>query len=145
MRAEKHYIFAPFRFDLANQQLWCGNNEIVLRRKTFEVLQYLLEDPGHLVTKMALFDAVWPDVSVSDSMPAICVTELRKLLNDDAGTPKFIQTVYGRGYRFIAKVTTAEAGGTFRVGSRRLSSEQLVVGREAELALIGGPYPHGRR
>jgi DNA-binding winged helix-turn-helix (wHTH) protein len=136
--AEKHYLFAPFCLDPVNQQLWCGKDAVVLRRKTFEVLRYLLEHSGHLVTKKALFDAVWPDVSVSDSMPAICVAELRKILNDDAGTPRFIQTVYGQGYRFIANVTSTAATGAVTLGLRHPAAEQIVVGREAELALMGG-------
>ena len=50
----------------------------------------------------ALLDAVWPEVMVGDSMPAICVTELRKALDDEAKIPRYIETVHGRGYRFVA-------------------------------------------
>jgi DNA-binding winged helix-turn-helix (wHTH) protein len=96
--------FPPFRLDANNEQLWRGSREIRLRRKTFAVLRHLLEHPGEMVTKAALLDAVWPDVSVSDSMPGISVRELRKVLGDDAQTPRFIETVQGRGYRFIAEV-----------------------------------------
>ena len=74
-----------------------------------EVLRHLIENRAQLVTKAALLDAVWPEVAVSDSMPALCVTELRKALGDDAATPHFIETVHGRGYRFIAQVTTTSA------------------------------------
>ena len=77
-------LFPPFRLDSDNEQLWYGNQEIRLRRKTFAVLRHLAERPGQLVTKAALLDAVWPDVSVSDSMPAISVRELRKALGDAA-------------------------------------------------------------
>jgi class 3 adenylate cyclase/DNA-binding winged helix-turn-helix (wHTH) protein len=84
--------------------LWRENHEVRLRRKTFAVLRYLVERPGELVTKAALLDAVWPDVSVSDSMPAISVYELRRALGDNADHPCFIETVEGRGYRFIAPV-----------------------------------------
>jgi DNA-binding winged helix-turn-helix (wHTH) protein len=62
------------------------------------VLLYLVNHPGQLVTKAALLDAVWAGVMVGDSMPAICVTELRKALGDEAKTPRFIETVHGRGY-----------------------------------------------
>jgi DNA-binding winged helix-turn-helix (wHTH) protein len=67
--------FASFRLDSANQQLWCGDREVRLRRKTLEVLCYLVAHPAQLVTKEALLDAVWPQVTVSDSMPGICVAE----------------------------------------------------------------------
>jgi DNA-binding winged helix-turn-helix (wHTH) protein len=59
------------------------------------------------VTKAALLDAISSEVTVSDSMPAICVAELRKALSEEAKIPRFIETVYGRGYRFVAKVTSA--------------------------------------
>ncbi len=97
-------FFPPFRLDSKNEQLWCENKEVRLRRKTFAVLRHLAEHPGELVTKAALLDAIWPDVSVSDSMPAHSVRELRKVLGDTAHTPRFIETVQGRGYRFIADV-----------------------------------------
>jgi DNA-binding winged helix-turn-helix (wHTH) protein len=59
------------------------------------------------VTKAALLDAIWSEVTVSDSMPAICVAELRKALGDEAKIPRFIETVYDSGYRFVGKVTSA--------------------------------------
>ena len=97
-------LFPPFRLDASNAQLWRGIEEVHLRPKTFDVLRNLVENPGQLITKAALLDAVWPDVSVSDSMPAISVRELRAALGDNAETPRFIETVHGRGYRFIAEV-----------------------------------------
>ena len=109
-------LFPPFRLDSTNEQLWRGNREIRLRPKTFAVLRHLAERPGQLVTKAALLDAVWPDVSVSDSMPAISVRELRKALGDDADSPRFIETVQGRGYRFIAQV---------KLEAQKLETEKL--------------------
>jgi DNA-binding winged helix-turn-helix (wHTH) protein len=108
--SDSHYLFPPFRLDPINAQLWKGVHELSLRPKTFEVLRYLVDHPGQLVTKTALLDAVWADVSVSESMPAVCVKELRKALGDEARTPRFIETVHRRGYRFIAKITTAGGG-----------------------------------
>jgi predicted ATPase len=89
-----------------------------------------------------LLDAVWPDVVVSDSMPATCVTELRRKLGDDARTPQFIETVHRRGYRFIAQVTTsATAPETPRQPSQEKKPQQpLMVGRERELAQLQGWY-----
>jgi len=136
---KKQHFFTPFRLDPINEQLWCGEEAIPLRHKTFEVLRYLVENRAQLVTKTALLDALWPQVIVSDSMPTICVGELRKALSDDAKTPRFIETVHGRGYRFIANVTTAEAPDrTVKPRSRPCGPERIVVGRETELALLGG-------
>ena len=93
----KEHRFASFRLDSANEQLWHGRREIRLSRKTFEVLRYLVEHPAQLVAKAALLDVIWPQVIVSDSMPGICVAELRKALGDDPTAPRFIETVIGRG------------------------------------------------
>jgi predicted ATPase len=130
-------LFPPFRLDSNNEQLWRGGKQIRLRRKTFAVLRHLVEHPAQLVTKAALLDAVWPDVSVSDSMPAISVRELRKALGDAAHTPRFIETVQGRGYRFIADVKLEQVrGSTPSAAGQPSFAEQphqsSFVGREHE-------------
>src|SRR5208282_4910924 len=135
--------FAPFWLDSNNEQLWRGSRQIRLRHKTFAVLRHLVERPGQLVTKAALLDAVWPDVSVSDSMPAISVRELRKALGDAARTPRFIETVQGRGYRFIAAVKLESVDGSTPLRSRQFSSEiplhqSPFVGREHERSELRG-------
>jgi DNA-binding winged helix-turn-helix (wHTH) protein/tetratricopeptide (TPR) repeat protein len=134
-------LFPPFRLDPANQQLWRDKEEISLRRKTFDVLRFLVDHPGQLVTKEALLDAVWPGVVVGDSMPATCVVELRRALGDDARTPRFIETVHRRGYRFIAQVTAAAAREVAPKPSQPPKRpKSIMVGREEELALLQGWY-----
>ncbi len=136
MGAAPHLSFPPFRLDPANEQFWRNQVEIKLRRKTFEVLCYLVDRPGQLVTKATLLDAIWGEVAVSDSMPAICVSELRNALDDDAKAPRFIVTVPGRGYRFIARVTTVSES-VAAVKERILPvADPLIVGRRQELAQI---------
>ena len=137
MPSEPNRLFPPFRLDPTDAQLWRDNERINLRRKTFEVLRYLLDHPGQLVTKATLLDAVWSEVSVSDSMPATCVTEIRRALGDDAKTPRFIETVHRRGYRFVANVTTAAVPEGAPSPRRVMSGPKpIVVGREAELAQL---------
>jgi DNA-binding winged helix-turn-helix (wHTH) protein/tetratricopeptide (TPR) repeat protein len=138
--AELRY-FSPFRLDSKNEQLWRGAEEIRLRRKTFAVLRHLVEHPAELVTKAALLDAVWPDVSVSDSMPAISVRELRKALGDSADAPRFIETVQGRGYRFIARVTLQSIEVPSPSSSRPppaqvRSAQNTFIGRDRERAQL---------
>lgn len=139
MSSGQYRFFGPFRLAPANAQLWQGDKEISLRRKTFDVLLYLVDHSGQLVTKQALLDAVWPKVAVSDSMPAVCVKELRKALGDGVRTPRFIETVHGRGYRFVATVTTyAPAEPAPRPALKRPKS--VMVGRESELAQLRSWY-----
>ena len=141
IETEPHRFFPPFHLDRVNAQLWRGEEEISLRRKTFDVLLYLVDHAGQLVTKAALLDAVWSEVTVSDSMPAICVAELRKALGDEAKIPRFIETVYGRGYRFAAKVTSAAPQVTMRQPPVLVRAPKpIVVGREDELARMQSWY-----
>ena len=100
--------FGPFRLDLPNACLWCADQPVPLRTKTFDVLAYLVAHAGQLVTKEALFDAVWPETIVGDGVLKTSMNELRKALGETAKAPQWIATVRGRGYRFVAPVTTSE-------------------------------------
>jgi predicted ATPase len=136
-------FFRPFRLDSENAQLWRGDQEIRLRRKTFDVLLYLVDHSGQLVTKAALLDAIWAEVTVSDSMPATYVAELRKALGDEAKVPRFIETVHGRGYRFIAKVETpASVAPISKPPPVPKSPRPIMVGRQDELAQLQSWYSH---
>ena len=104
MQEHRLLHFEPFRLDVRNEQLWRGQEVIRLTGKALAVLSYLAERSGQLVTKDELFAAVWPGVVVSDSALVACIGELRRALGDERRTPHFIETVHGRGYRFIAPV-----------------------------------------
>ena len=143
MGTEPHRFFPPFRLDPVNAQLWRGDQEVRLRRKTFDVLLYLVDHPGQLVTKAALLDAIWAEVAVSDTMPATCVAELRKALGDEKSGPRFIETVHGRGYRFIAKIKTpANLAPIREPPSVPNSPKPIMVGRQDELAQLQRWYSH---
>ena len=139
--SKTQFFFPPFRLDPVNAQLWRDDHEINLRRKTFDVLVYLVDHPNQLVTKRALLDAVWPEVTVSDSMPAVCVKELRKVLGDEAKISRFIETVHGRGYRFIARVTSdAPLEAARKPPAPATGNRPIMVGREDELARMRSWY-----
>ena len=107
------------------------------------MLGYLLERPGQFVTKGELLAAIWPGTSVSDGAVKACIRELRKVLGDDARTPKYIETVHRRGYRFIAPLHSASPvqGSKSQVQSpdpipNPQSLTPTFVGREAELGQL---------
>jgi DNA-binding winged helix-turn-helix (wHTH) protein len=127
MQADQQLTFAHYRLDLPNAQLWRGNRSIPLTSKAFAVLHYLLEHAGQLVTKAELFDALWPDTVVSDGALTFCIVELRKALGDNAKAPRFIETVHGRGYRFLPAVTTTPqvSSSKFQVSSSDTRSSAL--------------------
>src|SRR5215831_14559660 len=99
-------VFGPFRLDRRDERLWRGHEAIPLPAKTFAVLCCLVTQAGQLVTKDALLEAVWPEMVVGEAVVTVAMRALRQVLGDQARTPRFIETVHGRGYRFIAPIST---------------------------------------
>jgi DNA-binding winged helix-turn-helix (wHTH) protein len=143
-------FFPPFRLDLANERLWRLAQPIPLRPKTFAVLRCFVEHLGQLLTKEAFFDVVWPETAVSDVVLKVCIRELRHALEDNARQPRFIETVHGRGYRFIGSVTAAPQPAAPQDASKRMAKLQgpefagvrlhaghgPIVGREVDIASL---------
>src|SRR2546423_1348733 len=99
---QRHLSFGPFRFDPIEHQLLKGTERLTLSPKPLALLSYLVRRPGRLATKQELLDALWPGVHVGDAVLKTCVAEIRQTLDDDAATPRFIETVQRLGYRFVA-------------------------------------------
>src|SRR5215813_6646644 len=144
MQEPQRLVFGPFQLDRRDERLWRGPEAIPLPPKIFAVLRCLVTQAGRLVTKDALLEAVWPETVVSEAVVTVAMRMLRRVLGDEARTPKFIETVHGRGYRFIAPVSTLVApGGPEREETpRRLQSSPFsrpshFVGRDAALAQLG--------
>ncbi len=97
--------FETFGLDTSNECLWRNSVQIALPPKPFAVLRYLVENHGRLVTHDELLDALWPETFVQPQVLRTYMLELRKVLEDDAKNPRFIQTLPKRGYRFVAQVT----------------------------------------
>ncbi|MGH7340078.1 MAG: winged helix-turn-helix domain-containing protein, partial [Candidatus Rokuibacteriota bacterium] len=95
---------STLRLDLGNECLWWGDQQIALTPKAFAVLRCLVERSGQLVTKEALLEAVWPGTYVEEGQVKQFIAELRRILHDDSTTPRFIETVRGRGYRLIGDI-----------------------------------------
>ena len=93
--------FGSFRLDPADERLWGPAGAVKLGNKAFRVLERLAHQPGRLITKDELFSSVWDGTIVSESALTSVVKELRRALGDESRTPRFIESVYGRGYRFI--------------------------------------------
>src|SRR5262245_15688643 len=101
--------FPPFRLDTVNQCLWrrretAPDERLLLTPKAFAVLRYLVEHAGQLVTQEALLAAVWPETYIKPEVLKSRIFEVRSVLGDRPKTPRFIETLSRRGYRFIAPV-----------------------------------------
>ena len=93
--------FGPFDLDVDPVRLRRGSDSVELRPKSLKVLHYLAARPGQLVTKGELFERVWSGRVVSESGLRLCVREIRAALEDNAGAPQYLETVVGRGYRYL--------------------------------------------
>lgn len=96
------YQFGEFTLDVGRGCVLRGGEEIKLRPKVYETLKYLVENPGRLIGKQELMQAVWPDAFVTDDSLVQCTLELRRAL-DDRGQ-HLLKTVPRRGYLFTAEV-----------------------------------------
>ena len=139
------WCFGRFQLDRENASLWDGAHRLALRPKTFELLVYLVEHAGALVSKETLLEAVWPDTVVAEGVLTTSIGELRKVLGETAKQPQCIATEHRRGYRFIAPVTMLTPAevppASLPVAPSpprpcAVSSLPCLVGREAELAQL---------
>lgn len=98
------YEFGEFRLDPKERILLRGEQPVELTPKGFELLSFLVENHGRLLGKNELMSKIWADSYVEDSNLTFNIRQLRKILDDDAHSPKYIKTVRQHGYRFIADV-----------------------------------------
>src|ERR1051326_8703487 len=97
--------FGPFAFDRQSRLLFREGTEIALPPRVLGVLALVSEPPGQVVPRQDLRDRVWKDTFVTDTSLAEAVSFLRQALGDDPQSPRYIQTVHRRGYRFLAPLS----------------------------------------
>ncbi|GLQ50579.1 AAA family ATPase [Dyella flava] len=126
--------FKPFRLDPTNHQLWRVADEgtptsVSITAKAFDVLRYLVEHPGRLISHEELLEALWSGVAVQPEVLKGHVLAIRHALGDDVQHPRYVETHRGRGYRFIANVTTTQ-----KADNRLLpAAAPHLIGRNAQL------------
>src|ERR1700730_3088703 len=102
-------LFKAFRLDTTNHLLWRNGDRVPLAPKAFDVLAYLVEHAGRLVTQDEILEALWPETYVNPEVLRKYILEIRKVLGDRPNNPEFVETVPKRGYRFIAPVLEESA------------------------------------
>jgi DNA-binding winged helix-turn-helix (wHTH) protein len=98
------YRFDRFELDCADRRLLRDGEPLELSSRYLDALALMLSEPGRLVSKDRFLDEVWRGVPVTDEALTQCIKTLRRQLGDDAGRPRFIETVPKHGYRFIAPI-----------------------------------------
>lgn len=117
-----------FSIDRANQLLWDGSTAIKVPRKVFQLLLYLRDNPGRIIEYDELLDALWPREFVQPEILKTYVKTIRKLLDDDAHAPRFIETRARCGYTFVGQLPD-------RVDPAQPSPSRL-IGRDDSLAAL---------
>lgn len=98
------YVFGDYTLDTRRYELRRAGGLVPLDRQVFEVLVYLLAHSDQVVSRQELFTHLWPERLVSDAALERCITVARRALGDSGREQRYIKTVHGRGYRFIAAV-----------------------------------------
>ncbi len=144
--AAERYRFARFELDAGAEQLSHDGTPLHLTPKAFAVLLHLVRARGALVTREALFDAHWQGMVVGSDALTRCMVELRRVLDDDPKSPRFVATVHRRGFRFVGILmeladpgapiadvlqAPAAAGGAPRL---EVAGSTPLLGRAAEIA-----------
>jgi DNA-binding winged helix-turn-helix (wHTH) protein len=122
--------FRSFRLDRANQCLWRDGQRMPLTPKAFDVLRYLVEHPGRLVTQDEILEALWPETYVNPELIKKYILGIRKVLGDRHDKPEFIETIPKRGYQFVAPVTDDVSDRPLELA---LDTRKTMVGRETAL------------
>jgi cholera toxin transcriptional activator len=108
--ARRTLRFAAYEVDLAAGELRKNGTRIRLQEQPFQILVYLLERPGEVVTREELRQKLWPADTFVDFDHSLntAVNKLRESLGDSASSPRYVETLARRGYRFLAPVQPAE-------------------------------------
>ncbi len=120
--------FAEFELDPARRRLLREGKTLPLNAKAFDLLVYLAENAGRVVTKDEIMDAVWANQYVEEANLKVQMSALRKALGERRDEHRFLITIPGKGYKFIADIENGDR--ELVIESRRFS--RLVIEQEIE-------------
>ncbi len=146
------YRFAQFEIDSEHFQLRCDGREIHLEPLVFDLLLFMVERAGQVLTREAIIERIWKGRFVSDATVSSCIKSIRKALGDDGQSQTYVRTIRGRGFQFAAAVarvptgahqTASPADPNQPVDGQRQAIAELAPPRIAVLPLFPlTPTPH---
>ncbi len=141
------YDFGPFRLDAHRRLLFREGVGVRLPAKAFEILFVLLEENGRLVEKDELLRRVWPDAVVEENNLTVNISALRKSLEETPGEHRYVVTVPGRGYQFVAEVRRYSGGsnGEADVLVNQSITQSEVFGTQARNGETNQPAAGGQK
>ena len=142
------FLFDDVRVEPATFRAFKASNPVQLEPKTLRLLLFLIENRARLIERDAILDRIWSGTHVTDNALAGEIAKLRKALGDDPKTPKYIQTVHTRGYRFIAEVEVRNASGSLSPANGKDSDSPAAKPSEGLQAPVAatetGPTDHAQ-
>src|ERR1700688_2892108 len=122
--------FGVFELDTGNRELRKQGLKVRLQEQPFQILRVLLEHPGKVVTREELQQRIWPSDTFVDFDRGLynAIKKLREALGDSAESPRFIETLSRRGYRFIAAVN---GNGSSGLSATEVPSKAATTGTRA--------------
>jgi Tol biopolymer transport system component/DNA-binding winged helix-turn-helix (wHTH) protein len=125
-KTDGRICFGTFEVDLLTGELRRSDRKIRMQEQPFRILLLLLERPGEIVSRDFIIQRLWPDGTFVDYEHSVntAVRKLREALGDDPDSPRFVETVPRRGYRFIAPLNDV---GSPALPTERISSDQVFV------------------
>src|SRR4029453_11066190 len=101
-------LFQSFRLDTLNHCLWRNGTRVPLTPKAFDLLRYLVEHQGQVVSQDEILEALWPETYVNPEVIKKYILSIRRVLGDNPEQPAFIETIPRRGYQFRSEEHTSE-------------------------------------
>jgi DNA-binding winged helix-turn-helix (wHTH) protein len=137
------FAFERFILDSDDRRLRADGEPVELNTRYFDALLLMAREQGRLVSKERFLSEVWDGVPVTDEALTQCIKTLRRQLGDEAGRPRFIETVPKHGYRFIAPIKLLDGPKATQIADINQWRELLATGLSGTLGgalagLIGG-------
>jgi non-specific serine/threonine protein kinase len=144
------FCFADVQVDVGAHRLIRAGKEVGVEPKAFAVLLEFLAHPDQMLSRDQLLDAVWGHAYITQATLNRLVVLLRRALGDDIQSPRYIETVRGLGYRFIAPLTSTPATTSPAlsfappVHARLPERTDALIGREQAIVELGDLLSHAR-
>ena len=130
-----YYSFGPYTLNKAGLELLKDGKQVPLTRKRFEVLLLLVENAGQVMLKEEILERIWPDQYIDEANLANNIHAIRRLIEEDPRTPRLIQTIPGRGYKFQG-IVDVKAILPAEVSAVKVETEQLPKSRMSTWLIV---------
>src|ERR1700758_1145505 len=129
----KNLRFGPFELSIAERILRREDKVLPLGGRALDILIYLAERPGEVISKQELIDHAWPDLNVADGSLRVHVAAIRKALGDGQFGNRYVANIKGRGYSFVGTVAPESRNDKIQRPGRLPARLPRMIGRDRVL------------